>query len=66
MEDAGQLEGEEGVPTRALVDAEERLACEGPIETIEEQAVNGSDAQRSDGDPPNILAAQPQHRGRAC
>ena len=59
VERAGELERKERVPTRALVDAEERLTWKGPTEPIEEQPMNRPNAQCPDGDSPNSSAGSP-------
>ena len=55
VEHACQLEREERVPARALVDAEQRLPREGSVEPVEQEAVQGADAERPDRQPPDAL-----------
>ena len=50
FESAGDLQCEERVPARTLVNPDERLTREGPAQPIAEQAVNGSDTERPDLD----------------
>ena len=48
VERAGELEREERVPTRALVDPEKRLACKRSAEPVAQQPMDGADAERPD------------------
>jgi hypothetical protein len=48
LDETGQLQREERVPARALVDAEEGLAAERSAEAVEQQPLERTDAQRLD------------------
>jgi hypothetical protein len=48
LDETGQLQREERVPARALVDAEEGLAAERSAEAVEQQPLERTDAERLD------------------
>jgi hypothetical protein len=56
VEDAGKLECEERIPARSLVDAEQRLARERPVEPVAQELVERTDAERPN---PNALDRVP-------
>jgi len=58
VEGAGELHREERIPTRPLVDAEQRLACEGPVEPVAQERVERADAERSHRQPLDALRAE--------
>jgi hypothetical protein len=51
VEDTRQLEREERVSARALVNAQQRLPGEGPPDTVTQESVDCADAERSDWKP---------------
>ena len=58
VENAGQLQREERVPARPLVDAEQRLAREGPAEPVAQEPMERADAERSHRQPLDALRAE--------
>ena len=58
FENAGELEGEERIAARPLMDAKQCLAGEGAAEPVSQQPVKRTDAQRSDRQPLNRLRAE--------
>jgi hypothetical protein len=62
LERTRELEGEECVPTRLLVDAASHRTRERHAEPLAEQALNRTEAQRADVDPLEIARAVEHHR----
>ena len=58
VEDAGELEREERIAARPLVDAKQRLAREGRAEPVAQESVESTGAQRSDGHSPDAIAGK--------
>ena len=58
VENAGQLEREERVPARPLVDAEQRLAGERPAEPVPQEPMERADAERPHRQAPDGLRAE--------
>ena len=58
VERAGQLQREERIAARPLVDAEQRLPREGPAEPVAQEPVDRADAERSHRQPPDALRAE--------
>jgi hypothetical protein len=64
VEDAGELEREEGVSARPLVDSEQRLARDGVTGPVAEQPVKRADAQRLHRQAPDGLRDERVLEGR--
>lgn len=58
LDDTGQLQPEERISSRSLVDAEQRLAREGPPEPVAEQPMERADAERSHRQPLDAFWAE--------
>ena len=66
VEHAGQLQREEGVAARALVDAQQRLARERPAEPVEQESMKRAGAQRSHAKPPDASGASARSSSVGC
>ena len=64
IENAGQLQREERVTARPLVDAEQRLARERPVEPVAQEPVERADAERPDGQHAGRRPRRPPARAR--
>src|SRR3954469_16337780 len=58
VKNADQLQGEERVPTRPLMDAEQCLAGERPLETVVEEPMQRADAERTYRQPLDALRGE--------
>jgi hypothetical protein len=65
IQHSGELQGEERVAARSLVELEQRLAREWPAEPVEEQPMQRADAQRRDRETPDSLRAECRLDARA-
>src|SRR5439155_12257581 len=58
-ENTGQLQREEGISARPLVDPEQGLAREGPPKPVAQSPMKRSDAQGPHPQPPEALRSEP-------
>ena len=66
IESAGQLQREERIAARPLVDAEQGLARKGPVEPVAQESMERADTERPDRQTPDRVRADRPLESRHC